>query len=113
MKECLHQGFPFVFGFLVYESFESQEVASTGNMPMPQKHEKVLGGHAVMAVGYDDEKKVFIVRNSWKDTWGDKGYFYCPYAFMTNSEYCSDFWVIQRVKDDYNYNEYKTVLDKI
>jgi C1A family cysteine protease len=108
MKECLHQGFPFVFGFAVYESFESQEVASTGVMPMPKKHEKVLGGHAVMAVGYDDEKKVFIVRNSWTDTWGDEGYFYMPYDFMM-SEDCSDFWEIQRVQDD---NNYKKVLDK-
>ena len=99
-KECLHQGFPFVFGFVVYESFETQEVASTGLMPMPEKHEKVLGGHAIMAVGYDDEKKVFIIRNSWADTWGDAGYFTMPYEFITNPDYCSDFWVIQRVKDD-------------
>lgn len=109
MKECLIQGFPFVFGFTVYESFESQEVANTGNMPMPKKGEEVLGGHAVMAVGYDDTKNVMIVRNSWEATWGDKGYFYMPYDFI-KSEDCSDFWCIQTVKDD---TDYKKVLDKM
>lgn len=99
MKECLSRGFPFVFGFTVYESFESQEVANTGKMPMPKKGEEVLGGHAVMAVGYNDTTSEFIVRNSWGEEWGDNGYFYIPYEFMT-SEDCSDFWVIERVKDN-------------
>ena len=110
MKECLHQGLPFVFGFMVYESFESKKVASTGNMPMPQEGEEILGGHAVMAVGYNDEKKVFIVRNSWQDTWGDKGYFYMPYDFMTNADYVSDIWVVETVKDDTDYTK---PLDKL
>lgn len=119
MKECLSQGFPFVFGFIVYESFESQQVANTGQMPMPKKGEKVMGGHAVMAVGYNDKNNNMIVRNSWSEQWGDKGYFYCPYEFITNPEYCSDFWVDQRVKDDItkktklDYNEYAEALDKL
>jgi len=51
MKGCLASGYPFVYGFTVYESFESQQVASTGIVPMPGSGEKVLGGHAVLAVG--------------------------------------------------------------
>lgn len=100
MKECLVEGYPFVFGFQVYESFESDEVAKTGNMPIPKEGEELLGGHAIMAVGYDDDKEVIIVRNSWGDSWGDRGYFYMPYDFITSSNYCSDFWVIKRVKDE-------------
>jgi C1A family cysteine protease len=94
LKQCIVQGFPFVFGFSVYQSFMSRNVANTGIVPMPNKTERLLGGHAVLAVGYDDAKKVFIVRNSWGDRWGDKGYFYMPYAYITNADLAADFWTI-------------------
>lgn len=86
-----------VFGFTVYESFESEEVKQTGVMPMPQPHERVLGGHAVMCVGYDDSKHAFIVRNSWGAEWGVGGYFYMPYEFMLNADSASDFWIIESI----------------
>ena len=66
---------------------------------MPNKNDKLLGGHAVMAVGYNDAKKVIIVRNSWGVEWVDKGYFYMPYAFITNSNMCSDLWAIFTTDD--------------
>jgi C1A family cysteine protease len=98
MKSCLADGFPFVFGFTVYESFESQQVASTGNVPMPNTStEKVLGGHAVCAVGYDDSKQVFIVRNSWGPGWGLKGYCMMPYAYLLDAQLASDFWTIRQI----------------
>jgi C1A family cysteine protease len=99
LKQCLVEGYPFVFGFEVYSSFESPEVASSGNMPIPKDGEELLGGHAVCAVGFDDNKQVFIVRNSWGEIWGDKGYFYMPYAYITNVNKCSDFWTVRRVMD--------------
>src|ERR1700722_11002239 len=64
MQGCLAEGYPFVFGFTVYESFESDAVAKSGVVPMPASREKVLGGHCVVAVGYDAVKRVFIIRNS-------------------------------------------------
>lgn len=97
LQSCLSQGFPFVFGFTVYESFESQQVARTGIMPMPKPQEKVLGGHAVMAVGYDDSKQAVLVRNSWGTDWGIRGYFYMPYGYITNANLCDDFWTIRIV----------------
>jgi C1A family cysteine protease len=97
IKTCLASGYPIVFGFTVYASFESQEVASTGIMPMPQPNEEVLGGHAVLCVGYDDSKQMFIVRNSWGSSWGDQGYFHMPYAYMTNPSLSDDFWTIRVV----------------
>jgi C1A family cysteine protease len=97
IKSCLLAGVPFVFGFAVYDSFENPEVSNTGIMPLPSQNEKVLGGHAVLAVGYNDKTKVIIVRNSWGIEWGDLGYFYMPYAFITNPNMCSDFWAIQQV----------------
>ena len=99
MKGCLASGYPFVFGFTVYESFESQQVAQTGHAPMPALGEVVLGGHAVLAVGYDDASQWFIVRNSWGVNWGMKGYFTLPYAYLTDANLASDFWMIQLVTD--------------
>lgn len=98
MKTCIYDGYPFVIGFTVYDSFEGSEVAKAGMMTMPLKDEKVLGGHAVMVVGYDDDKQWFIVRNSWGSGWGDKGYFYMPYAYLMNKKLSSDFWTLRRVK---------------
>lgn len=98
MKGCLASGYPFVFGFTVYSSFEGPEVAKTGHAPMPQSDEQVLGGHAVVAVGYDDENKWFIVRNSWGTSWGLSGYFTLPYDYLTNPDLASDFWVIRVVE---------------
>ena len=94
MKSCLASGYPFVFGFSVYSSFESDEVSSTGMVPMPAESEECLGGHAVMAVGYDDIIKKFIVRNSWGKDWGIDGYFYLPYEYITHPNLADDFWTI-------------------
>lgn len=95
MRHCLAAGYPFVFGFTVYESFESAEVASTGMVPMPGPSEQVLGGHAVMAVGYDTARKVYIVRNSWGTGWGDGGYFYMPFDYVESRWLADDFWTIR------------------
>ncbi len=110
---------PVMIGFEVYESFEADAVAQTGKVPMPDTDkEQLLGGHAVLVVGYDDDfGKVskyggflsdlfrkftglnadddgyFIVRNSWGSDWGDGGYFYLPYAFVR--QHAFDFWVIE------------------
>jgi C1A family cysteine protease len=98
MNGCLAAGYPFVFGFTVYESFESDAVAKTGDVPMPQSGEQTLGGHAVLAVGFDDAERLFICRNSWGPDWGDAGYFYMPYAYLLDSNLSDDFWTIRLVK---------------
>ena len=97
LRGCLASGYPFVFGFTVYESFESRQVARTGHASMPLPDERVLGGHAVMAVGYSHAKQRFIVRNSWGSKWGLKGYFSLPYAYVTDPELAADFWTIRLV----------------
>ncbi len=97
MQGCLASGYSFVFGFTVYESFESETVATTGIMPMPAPHERKLGGHAVMAVGYDNASRMMIVRNSWGAGWGQNGYFMMPYEFIISRSMASDFWTIQSV----------------
>lgn len=98
MKGCLASGYPFVYGFTVYESFESSQVTKTGVVPMPKSREEVLGGHAVLAVGYDDSSRSFIVRNSWGTKWAIKGYFTMPYAYLLDANLSDDFWTIRLVK---------------
>ena len=60
--------------------------------------EAVIGGHAVVGVGYDDAKQWFIVRNSWGAGWGMKGYFTLPYAYVTDASLAGDFWTIRVVQ---------------
>jgi C1A family cysteine protease len=98
LKGCLASGWPFVFGFTVYESFESAAVAKSGHVPLPASGESVVGGHAVVGVGYDDAQQRFIVRNSWGAGWGLKGYFTLPYAYVTGTDLASDFWTIRVVQ---------------
>jgi C1A family cysteine protease len=99
MKGCLASGHPFVFGFSAYESFESDEVARTGVVPMPDvANEQLVTGHAALAVGYDDADQRFRVRNSWGEKWGDGGYFTMPYAYLTERSLSSDFWAITLVE---------------
>merc|ERR1712159_536359 len=98
MKCALHdEQQPVVFGFSVYDSFESAEVKQTGRMPLPKPGEKCLGGHAVLCVGYDDDEQSFIVRNSWGEEWGLGGYFYMPYEFLLDPDSASDFWLIETI----------------
>jgi len=93
LKTALAHNLPVALGIAVYDSFESDAVAQTGIVPMPDTNtEECLGGHAVLAVGYDDVKGRVIVRNSWGSSWGDKGYFYLPYAFIQNADLTSDMW---------------------
>ena len=84
VKASLAAGKPVAFGFIVYARF--QFMGKDGMMKMPWKFEPKMGGHAVLAVGYDDAQERLIVRNSWGPGWGDKGYFYMPYAFAKDKE---------------------------
>ncbi len=95
IKAALAQGYPVNFGFMVYQSFDNVNVS--GMMSMPNRKERSVGGHAVLMVGYNDDMKCYIVRNSWGVEWGDKGYFYMPYDYAHNPRLASDFWVIQEV----------------
>jgi C1A family cysteine protease len=97
LEACLASGFPFVFGFSVYESFESPEVARTGVAHLPGPGERLVGGHAVMAVGYDQAAGHFIVRNSWGSSWGMAGYFTMPFQYLTDPMLAADFWTVRRV----------------
>jgi C1A family cysteine protease len=109
LKDAVSSNLAVVFGFTVYKSFESQSVAHTGVMPMRKRGEHTVGGHAVLAIGYSDPKSHVIVRNSWGASWGDGGYFYMPYHYLTGSRIssdsspingaylASDFWAIQLV----------------
>lgn len=88
---------PIVFGIMVYASFESDEVAKTGIVPMPQPNEKCMGGHAVLIVGYDRTKRMFLVRNSWGTDWGIEGYFWLPFDFVLNPELADSFYTVEKI----------------
>lgn len=85
IKSCLAEGYGCAIGFTVRKSFE--RIGSDGKMPNAWFWEKALGGHAVFVCGYVDDKKwrgggYLIIKNSWGTEWGDKGFFYMPYAYV-------------------------------
>ena len=88
IKHSLANKKPVVMGIMLYASFETNDVATTGIVPMPDTNmEECLGGHAVLCVGYNDSKQWLVVRNSWSMAWGSGGYFYLPYTYITNGLY--------------------------
>jgi C1A family cysteine protease len=96
MKACLAEVFPIVGGFIMYQSFESKEVARTGILDLPKSNEQRLGGHAVLIIGYDSETERFIVMNSWGTTWGQAGYFTIPFAYLLDEKLATDFWTMRK-----------------
>lgn len=79
----------------MYDSFESAQVASAGAVPMAGAAESVLGGHCVVAVGYDDASQRFTIRNSCGIGWGPAGYATMPYTYLLSQSLASDFWIIK------------------
>jgi C1A family cysteine protease len=97
-----------MFGFSVYSSID--QAGKTGKIPFPVKGEKLLGGHAVMAVGYDDRMKIqnespggpettgaVLIRNSWGTKWGDRGYGWLPYEYVLR-ELALDWWSLVKAE---------------
>lgn len=102
LRACLAQKYPFALGISLYDSFRHDPaVKRRGIVPMPHASEREIGAHAVLAVGYDDRARHFILRNSWGGRWGDGGYFYLPYDFFTHRiggrSVAWDFWTIRDV----------------
>ncbi len=112
IKNYLFTGFPAMFGFTVFDSIEQAE-ENSGKIPFPDaKTDRIVGGHAVVAVGYDDKieiinrkgdkkksKGAFLIRNSWGKTWGENGYGWLPYDYLLKWNLASDWWTL--IKQDY------------
>jgi len=94
IRSSLAKSIPCMFGFQVYDSIKG---ASDGKIPFPSARESVLGGHAVMACGFDDNLKIgpctgaLLIRNSWGESWGMKGYGWLPYEYVMKG-LALDFW---------------------
>ncbi len=97
LRGCLAEGFPFTVGISVHESFESRAVRDTGKVPVPERGEKTLGGHAVLVVGYEERSRRFLARNSWGTRWGQRGYFTLPWQYLLQPDLAWDFWTVRRV----------------
>jgi len=95
IEATLAAGFPIVFGMTIYTTFESDEVAASGFVPMPECDiEECLGGHALLIVGYNRITRMLKIRNSWGPEWGDKGYFYVSIDYILDRDLADDFWTV-------------------
>ncbi len=97
LRACLASRHPFTFGFNVHRTFKSALVKRTGVVPAPTRHDTSLGGHAMLAVGYLEDSRHFIARNSWGPLWGDQGYCYIPYHCFLDPDLAWDFWTVSKV----------------
>jgi C1A family cysteine protease len=94
IKTQVAAGLPCMFGFTVYSS-----ISYAAEIPFPTRNDSVLGGHAICCVGYDDNKTIgsqkgaMLIRNSWGTSWGNQGYGWLPYAYVTYG-LASDFWTL-------------------
>lgn len=95
LKYSLFADSPVVYGQAWYENFEAPEVLGSGVLPSASG--RVLGGHAILLTGWDDDKRCFEFRNSYGEEWGDGGYGWVDYDFLTNPEQCSDFWTFAAI----------------
>ncbi|KAF3061038.1 hypothetical protein GL218_03861 [Daldinia childiae] len=98
LKHCLNEGYPFVFGMKTYGLLHGNRIGPDGyglKKDPDRKDMKEEHRHSLLAVGYKEEEKVFIIRNSWGADWGEDGYFYMPYHWLNH---CYDFWTIRLVK---------------
>lgn len=94
IKKWLIKNEPIAVGIAIYNNFMNSK---TGLIEIPKETDNFMGGHAVIICGFDDKNKRFILRNSWGVYWGDNGYFYLPYDYISNDELCGDLWIITRV----------------
>lgn len=90
-RACIASGSPYIVGFTLFESFESDEVARTGVVPDPQPGEREIGGHCVLGFGYDETHDEYL--NSWSASWGDRGFFKVSHDYV--QKYASDMWAIK------------------
>jgi C1A family cysteine protease len=99
LKNCLsNYQVPIVFGFMVYDSFMTDQVANTGVVPMPDTvNENLQGGHCMNIIGYNDTTQLFTCVNSWGTSWGKNGLCYMPYAYMLDPNLASDLCFTQFV----------------
>ena len=104
IRTNISSGLPLMFGFTVYNSYTQATSANKGAIPYPVKGDKVVGGHAVMAIGYDDAIQIkngsakatsgaFLIRNSWGTAWGDSGYGWLPYEYVLKGQ-AADWWAL-------------------
>lgn len=93
LQAALAEKLPVIVGILVYESFCTATVASTGIVPLPKSTEQLLGAHAVLLTAYSKITRQFRALNSW-GSWGQKGSFTVPFGYLTNPNLCFDAWVV-------------------
>lgn len=97
-KRALDAGYPIIFGMSLYSSSLTDGARKTGEIKIPTKSDQVVGGISMVLVGYDNQRKQWIVRNNWGKGWGDKGYGYIPYNYLTNPQLANSFWVIYKLE---------------
>lgn len=120
LKNKLLMDNPIICGIKVYENFNNENTIKTGQVIMPSDDEEILGGHSIIIVGFDDEKKNYIFLNSWGKSWGDNGVGYIPYDYITNGNLADEFFILTKITnpiidffDNNNVNNTNMILGNL
>lgn len=97
MQSCLAEGFPIIFGFTEYGSFDESSVADDGVMEIPTAKDTITGTRLGVVVGYDDHTGRFTVQSNNGPGWADNGCFHVQYKFLLNPGISGDFWMVHRI----------------
>jgi len=89
LRRAVAAGIPVMFGFTVHSNWDQRSAV----IPMPSSRDRHVGGHAVVAAGYDDTRDLLLFRNSWGAEWGEGGYGWMPFAYLVHG-WAQDFWAV-------------------
>lgn len=120
IKQKLLQDHPVLCGIKLFDSVYSDEVKNTGIIKFSDEYDKILGGHCIILIGFDDDKKHYKFINSWGTNWGDKGFGYLPYEYIKNDKLSNEFYIIKKIsnpsinfEDDDIFDKFKNKLKNL
>jgi len=114
IKQYLLLDNPVLCGIKLFDSVYSDEVKNSGIINYSEEYDKILGGHCIILVGFDDSKKYYKKINSWGSTWGDKGFGYLPYDYIKNIRLSNEFYIIKNISNpSIVLEETDSILDKL
>ena len=114
IKQYLLLDNPVLCGIKLFDSVYSDEVKNSGIINYSEEYDKILGGHCIILVGFDDSKKYYRFINSWGSTWGDKGFGYLPYDYIKNTRLSNEFYIIKNISNPcIVLEETDSLLDKL
>ncbi len=114
IKQKLLLDHPVLCGIKLFDSVYTDEVRNSGIIKYCEEYDKILGGHCIILIGFDDDKKYYKFINSWGPKWGDNGFGYLPYDYIKNIRLSNEFYIIKNISNpSINLENTDNIFDKL